>query len=32
VDVILSAGVENLGLITEKRLTNATAPPPPTGN
>jgi biopolymer transport protein ExbD len=32
VDEIRSAGVENLGLLTEKPQTNATAPPPPTGN
>ncbi len=32
VDEIRSAGVENLGLLTEKPQTNKTAPPPPTGN
>src|SRR5271170_1976199 len=31
VDEIRSAGVENLGLLTEKPQTNTTAPPPPTG-
>jgi len=32
VDEIRSAGVENLGLLTEKPQSNKTAPPPPTGN
>jgi biopolymer transport protein TolR len=32
VDEVRSAGVENLGLLTEKPQTNKTAPPPPTGN
>jgi biopolymer transport protein TolR len=32
VDEIRSAGVENLGLLTEKPQTDKTAPPPPAGN
>jgi biopolymer transport protein ExbD len=32
VDEVRSAGVENLGLLTEKPQSNKTAPPPPTGN
>jgi len=32
VDEVRSAGVENLGLLTEKPQSNTTAPPPPTGN
>src|SRR5580698_9606943 len=32
VDEVRSAGVENLGLLTEKPQSNKTAPPPPAGN
>jgi biopolymer transport protein ExbD len=32
VDEIRSAGVENLGLLTEKPQSSRAAPPPPTGN
>ena len=32
VDEVRSAGVENLGLLTEKPQSSRTAPPPPTGN
>src|SRR3984957_16878183 len=32
VDEVRSAGVENLGLLTEKPQSARTAPPPPTGN
>jgi biopolymer transport protein ExbD len=32
VDEVRAAGVENLGLLTEKPASDKTAPPPPTGN
>jgi biopolymer transport protein ExbD len=32
VDEVRAAGVENLGLLTEKPTSDKTAPPPPTGN